>query len=116
MAPIRKLSSSNWPAEVRRKGRYIGETFRRHKDAEEWALDMEAGLTAERPHQLACAEPATFGDLIDLHLADLQDIGKWPRRSKAFMLDSLKAKLGRVGISDLDRERLIAFGKDRAKY
>jgi len=41
MASIRKFPSGNWRAQVRRKGRYIGETFRRHKDAEEWAFAME---------------------------------------------------------------------------
>lgn len=116
MASIRKLPSGNWRAQVRRKGRYIGETFRRHKDAEEWALAMERRIDrGETPSTRVRRDPTTFGDLIDLHLADLQDIGKCPRRSKAFTLDSLKAKLGRVGISHLDRERLITFGKDRAK-
>lgn len=79
---------------MRRKGRYIGETFRRHKDAEEWAHAMERRIDrGETPSTRVRRDPTTFGDLIDLHLADLQDIGKCPRRSKAFTLDSLKAKL-----------------------
>jgi integrase len=116
MASIRKLPSGSWRAQVRRKGRYIGETFRRHKDAEEWALAMERRIDrGETPSTRVRGDPTTFGDLIDLHLADLEDIGKCPRRSKAFTLDSLKARLGRVRLQDLDRERLITFGKGRAK-
>jgi hypothetical protein len=33
-------SFGNWRAQVRRKGRYAADTFRRRKDAEEWALDI----------------------------------------------------------------------------
>ena len=41
LATIFRLSSGNWRVQIRRKGRYISETFRRHKDAEEWALENE---------------------------------------------------------------------------
>ena len=41
MATIKKLASGNWRAQVRRKGCYTADTFRRRKDAEEWALDSE---------------------------------------------------------------------------
>ena len=34
MATLRKLGSGNWQAQVRRKGRYLSETFRRYRDAE----------------------------------------------------------------------------------
>lgn len=47
------------------------------------------------------ADPTTFGDLIDLHLADMAEVGKPPRRSKAICLDALKAKLGKTRIADL---------------
>ena len=43
------------------------------------------------------------------------EVGKAPRRSKAASLDALKAKLGRVALRDITRERLIQFGRDRAK-
>jgi len=116
MASITKLPSGNWRAQVRRKGRYIAETFLRHRDAEEWALAMERRIDrGESPSTRVRQDPTTFGDLIDLHIADLQDIGKCPRRSKAFTLESLRARLGRVRLRDLDRECLIKFGKDRAK-
>ena len=41
MATFVKLGSGNWRVQVRRKGRYVSETFRRRKDADEWALDIE---------------------------------------------------------------------------
>lgn len=116
MATVKKLPSGNWRVQVRRKGRYIAETFRRHKEAEAWALDMERRIDqGEVPSSRTRKKPATFGDLIDLHLAALQEVGRSPRRSKAFTLDALKEKLGKVRMADLNRERLIRFGKDRLK-
>lgn len=116
MATIKKLPSGNWRVQVRRKGRYIAETFRRHKEAEAWALDMERRIDqGEVPSSRTRKKPTTFGDLIDLHLAALQEVGRSPRRSKAFTLDALKEKLGKVRMADLNRERLIRFGKDRLK-
>lgn len=111
MATIRKLSSGNWRVQVRRKGRYIGETFRRHKDAETWALDVERRIDrGETPSPRARVAPTTFGHLVELHVQDMLEVGKAPRRSKAASLDALKIKLGKVGLRDLSRERLIQFG------
>src|SRR3546814_11147305 len=45
----------------------------------------------------------------------MREVGKAPRRSKRFTLNALKARLGKVKLKDLTRERLIQFGKDRAK-
>lgn len=116
MATIRKLPSGNWRAQVRRKGRYIAETFRRHKDAEGWALDVERRIDqGEVPSSRVRRKPTTFGDLIDLHLASLQEVGKAPRRSKAFTMEALKTKLGSVKMADLTRERLVQFGRTRLK-
>jgi integrase len=116
LATLVQLPSGNWRAQVRRKGRYICGTFRRHKDADEWALDNERRIDrGEAPRPSGRTDPSTFGDLIDLHLSDLQEVGKTARRSKAFSLDALKKKLGNVPISDLNRARLVTFGRDRAK-
>ena len=116
MATFKKLSSGNWRVQVRRKGRYLSETFRRHADAEEWAIAVERRIDrGETPTKRSRIDPTTFGHLIDLHIDDLKEVGKAPRRSKAFILDALQAKLGAVKIRDLSRERLIQFGKDRAK-
>lgn len=116
VATFRKLSSGNWRVQIRRKGRYVGETFRRRRDAEAWALDVERRIDrGESPSSRARCDPTTFGHLIDLHFSDMREVGRPPRRSKAFSLDALKAKLGKVKLKDLDRERLIQFGRDRAR-
>jgi integrase len=102
--------------QIRRKGRYVSESFRRRKDAEEWALDAERRIDrGETPSSRAKIDPTIFGDLIDLHLEDLKEVGRTARRSKAFCLNQLREKLGKVRLVDLDRERLIKFGKDRAR-
>ncbi len=116
MATFKKLKSGNWRVQVRRKGCYLSETFRRHADAEGWAIATERRIDrGETPKKRARIDPTTFGHLIDLHIDDLKEVGKAPRRSKAFTLDALQSKLGSVKIGDLTRERLIQFGKDRAK-
>ncbi len=116
LATIRRLPSGNWRVQVRRKGRYVSETFRRHKDAEEWALDAERRIDRdETPTSRARTDPTTFGHLVELHLSDMKEVGKCPRRSKAFSLDALKTKLGKVRLKDLNRQRLIQFGKERTK-
>ena len=116
MATFRKLKSGNWQAQVRRKGRCLSETFRRHRDAEEWALDVERRIDrGETPKAHSRGSPTTFGHLIDIHVTDMAEVGKAPRRSKAAVMKALKADLGRVRLKDLTRERLIEFGKARAR-
>ncbi len=116
MATFKKLKSGNWRVQVRRKGCYLSETFRRHADAEGWAIATERRIDrGETPKKRSRVDPTTFGHLIDLHIDDLKEVGKAPRRTKAFTLDALQSKLGSVKIGDLTRERLIQFGKDRAK-
>jgi integrase len=116
MATFTKLPSGNWRGQVRRKGRYAAETFRRKKDAESWALEIERRF--DRGEELVAKRPAvarTFGDLIDIHVNDMIEVGKAPRRSKAYSLDMLRTRLGRVGLRQITREKLIEFGRKRAK-
>jgi integrase/uncharacterized protein (DUF433 family) len=116
VATFTRQKSGSWRVQVRRKGRYLGETFRRHKDAEEWALDMERRIDrGETPNGRSRVDPTTVAHLIDLHVDDMKAVGKAPRRSKAAVLEALKTELGRVRLKDLTRERLIEFGKLRAK-
>jgi integrase len=94
----------------------VAETFRRRKDGEEWALEMERNIDRNglsRPRALE--KLRTFGDLIDLHDEDMREVGKPPRRSKAAVMESLKDALGTVKLPQLNRERLIEFGRKRAK-
>ena len=116
MPTFKQLPSGNWRAQVRRKGVYASETFRRHKDAQEWALATERRIDLGEPASRSkTKDPTTLGDLIDLHVTDMKEVLRAPRRSKAFTLDALKTKLGKLKLKDLTRERLIQFGKDRAK-
>jgi len=41
MATFTKLKSGSWRVQVRRKNEYVGNTFIRRRDAEEWAIDVE---------------------------------------------------------------------------
>jgi len=56
-----------------------------------------------------------FGHIIDLHVADLKEVGKPIRRSKRAVLKSLKKDLGRTQLRNLNRSTLIDYGKKRAK-
>jgi len=116
VATFTQLGSGNWRVQVRRKTRYVAETFRRRKDGEEWALEMERNIDrngSSKPRLVRNVR--TFGDLIDLHDEDMREVGKPPRRSKAAVMASLKTELGSVKLSSLNRERLIEFGRKRAK-
>jgi hypothetical protein len=44
VATITQLASGNWRVQVRHKTRYVADTFRRRKDGEEWALEMERNI------------------------------------------------------------------------
>jgi integrase len=116
MATITRLRSGHWRVQVRRKQSYVSETFLRHEDARKWAIATERRIDlGESTLKRAKADPTTFAHLVDLHVNDMCEVGKAPRRSKEFTLNALKDKLGKVKHKDLTRERLIQFGKDRAK-
>jgi hypothetical protein len=97
VATFTQLASGNWRVQVRRKTRYVAETFRRRKDGEEWALEMERNIDrngSSKPRVLRNVR--TFGDLIDLHDEDMHEVGRPPRRSKAAVMESLKTEFGSV--------------------
>lgn len=87
MATFTKLKSGSWRAQVRRKGRYVNDTFRRRKDAEDWALEVERRIDRGEPSLAASSrEQRAFGDLIRLHREDLREVGKRIGRSKTASL------------------------------
>lgn len=101
---------------MRRKGKYVNETFLRRKDAEEWALGVERRIDRGEPSVARRSREAkSFGDLVRLHQEDLQEVGKRVGRSKAASLALLERKLGRLRLPELSRDRLIQFGKERAR-
>lgn len=81
MASFTQLPSGNWRVQVRRKNRYVSETFRRRKDGEDWALDMERNIDRSgSPKPKAAVQARTFGDIIDLHI---EICTKWAARPAA---------------------------------
>lgn len=116
MATFTKLPSGRWRVQLRRRRKYASRTFRLKSDAELWALEgeqaLETGKSVEAPR---IGRRNTLGTLIDLHITDMVEVGKAPLRSKANCLDKIKLSLGRVTLEGLTRERLIEFGKARAK-
>jgi len=100
LASFTELPSGNWRVQVRRKIRYVSETFRRRKDGEDWALDMERNIDRSgSPKPRAAVQAKTFGDIIDLHVEDMHEVGRPPRRSKAAVLEALKDDAGNGGIA-----------------
>ncbi len=81
-----------------------------------WALEAERRIDrGEPPVSTAASEARTFGDLVKLHRDDLREVGKRIGRSKSASLDFLEKRLGKLRLPQLDRERLIEFGKERAR-
>jgi integrase len=115
VATFTRLKSGSWRVQVRRKGKYVNDTFLRRKDAEEWALEIERRIDrGEPPLAASSRELRRFGDLVRLHRDDLQEVGKRIGRSKSASLAFLEERLGRLQLQELDRDRLIQFGKERA--
>jgi integrase len=115
MASIRKQKSGHWRVQVRRKGRSVSETFVSHEDAKRWGVDAERQIDrGGTPNSSRIAKLRTFADLIDLHIDDMCEVGKAPGRSKSATLEMLRRDLGARNLADLDRERLIKFGRARA--
>lgn len=55
----------------------------------------------------------TLGHLIDLHIADMHEVGKPLRRSGAYSLGLLKRCLDDIQSFNLDRPVLVDFGRER---
>ena len=117
MATFVKLPSGEWRAIVRRKGRYISETFHQREHARRWATAAEADIDrGAKPKTTRIAGKESLADLIDLHIADLKSVGKRIGRTKLAMLNMLKVDpIGKMKFAEIDRLALIAFGTRRAK-
>jgi integrase len=116
MANIRQLASGHWQVQIRLKGRKATETFVRRDHAREWATEAEGQADrGQAPSGRRARGAKTFGALIDLHIDDMKEVGKPPGRSKSATLEMLQRELGALTIAELDRERLIRFGRERAK-
>ncbi len=76
------------------------------------------------PTSTSVSRLQTFGDLIDLHITDMCEVGKPPRReprpprsrrSSAISGVSNRNAVGKEKIGHLDRQKLIDYGKMRAE-
>jgi len=84
MATYNKLPSGYWRVQVRRKRQHASRTFRLKSEGEQWALEAERAIASGRGvHASRVDRHTTFGQLIQLHIADLTEVGKAPLRSKA---------------------------------
>ena len=80
MATITKLPSGSSRVQVRRKGKYVSETFLRRGDAEPWGRSVESRIDRGEPLHACRDANATCGDLVKLHRKDLTKVGKAPGR------------------------------------
>ncbi len=115
MATFDKRDSGRWRAQVRRRGHCLSDTFASRKEAEAWARRIESEIdNGKTPTRKDVAGVKTLGALIDLHIADMKEVGKPIGRTKAYSLELLRNRLGQSRLENLDREQVIQFGKNRA--
>lgn len=115
MASIDKRRGK-WRAQVRREGHQLCKTFLLKADAEAWARDIERDIDKEiDPSVRRVSKKDSFGSLIDIHIEDMEAVNRPLRRSKDAVLKRLKKELGDTPINQMTRERLIRYGRERAK-
>lgn len=116
MATFARLPSGKWRVRVRRQGHTLTRSFRLKSDAEAWVRDQEGRIDrGETPIGKPPAARETFADLIELHFADLAELGRVFGRSKEATLLRLKDELGATRIAHLSRDGLVQFAKRRVK-
>lgn len=115
MATVQKRRGK-WRVQIRRNGHVLSKTFYRKMDADEWAREAEHSIDKEiDPSTKRISRKDTFASLIDLHIEDLHAVGKPLRRSKQHVLERLRKEIGETPLANLTRERLILYGRQRAK-
>lgn len=116
MATFEKLPSGNWRVRIRRQGHTLTRSFRLKSDAETWVRDQEGRIErGETPMGKPPAAKETFAELVELHFADLAELGRVFGRSKEATLLRLKDELGATRINNLTRDALLQFAKRRVK-
>ena len=115
MATILKRKGK-WRVQIRRDGHSLSKTFHLKAAAEEWAREAEHAIDKQiDPSTHKISRRDSFASLIDLHIEDMAAVGKPLRRSKDAVLKRLRAELGDTTLSNMTRERLIMYGRQRAK-
>lgn len=115
MATVQKRGGK-WRVQIRRNGHAVSKTFHRKSDADEWAREAETSVDKDiSPSTRRISRKDNFASLIDLHIDDLHAVGKPLRRSKRATLQRLRLELGDTTLANLTRERLLMYGRQRAK-
>lgn len=115
MATVQKRRGK-WRVQIRRNGHAVSKTFHRKADADEWAREAETSVDKDiDPSVRRISRKDTFASLIDLHIEDMHSVGKPLRRSKDMTLRRLREELGGTALANLTRERLLLYGRQRAK-
>lgn len=115
MATVQKRGNK-WRVQIRRDGHAVSRTFHRKTDADAWAREAEHSVDKDiDPSLRRLSRKDTFASLIDLHIEDMVAVGKPLRRSKDHVLRRLREELGGTSLSNLTRERLVLYGRQRAK-
>lgn len=116
MASFEKLPSGQWRVRVRRQGHTLTRSFRLKTEADAWARDQEGRIDkGQTPIGQIPASRETFADLIELHFADLSEVGRAFGRSKEATLLRLKDTIGSTRVGHISRDALVPFAKRRAK-
>lgn len=118
MANIVKLPSGNWRARLRHHGKLVSKTFRLKSQALRWATEQQDRIEhGQTPTKRDTVRENTIGELITLHLDDIAEVGKAAQRSKERTLLRLQddRDVGKVRLAHFTRERIIEFGRRRAK-
>lgn len=101
---------------MRRKGHVTSRTYRLKADAEKWAREIEDRLDrggALLGRSTLDGIPNNLSGLIKLHIADMLDVRRPPRRSKRYCLERLARELGHWRIPEITHQRLIDYGRHR---
>lgn len=118
MASIVKLPSGNWRAQIRHRQKSTSKTFKLKSQALRWATEQQDRVErGETPTSRDTVKSNTVGELIKLHLDDMAEVGKAAQRSKEQALLRLQddRDVGKVRVSHFTRDRVINFGRRRAK-
>ena len=116
MATFERLPSGKWRVRIRRQGHTLTRSFRLKADADAWSRDQEGRIDkGETPIGKPPASRETFADLVELHFADLSELGRAFGRSKEATLLRLKDTLGSTRTCNISRDVLVQFAKHRAK-
>jgi len=111
MAYIRKLTTSGkWQAQIERNGSKSSKTFETKREAQAWALEVEARAKREK-----AGGGFTFGDAVDKYKRDVsskKDGEVWEVRR----LEAMRAHFGAdSGLQEIDAPQVVEWRDARAR-